>query len=189
MGCDIHLYREKKLDGVWVSADTWTNAYNEGLDVDYDDRAYTGRNYDLFGLLAGVRGDIPGHFEARCMPDDCCAEIAAVAERWGCDGHSHSYLNLSELQATAERLKVSPVPISGMMHKDQLARLHASIAAGEPDWDLLYPYCQGTTSPDYVSFSVDVPGDYVIGGCLQKIINSLEGIGGDDQRIVFFFDN
>src|ERR1043165_5948206 len=48
MGCDIHLYREKRENGVWISADKWT-AFDygddeKGVTVEYEDRAYTGEN-------------------------------------------------------------------------------------------------------------------------------------------------
>ena len=64
MGCDIHLFSEKKKTvndkEVWVNADYWTiNPYfgtdktEQELDIV---SIYNNRNYDLFNLLAGVRG-------------------------------------------------------------------------------------------------------------------------------------
>ncbi len=61
MGWDIHFYVEKQVDGAWQSADQWTpNEYagDEGeppLTIRYEDRFYTSRNYNLFGILANVR--------------------------------------------------------------------------------------------------------------------------------------
>lgn len=116
MGCDIHLYVEKKQDGQWVSADKWTpNKYagEEGepdMSVEYEDYFYNGRNYNLFAILADVRngrgfaGCKTGAgfnpiAEPRGVPEDACAEYKAVTGRWDGDGHSHSYFTVSELLA------------------------------------------------------------------------------------------
>ena len=111
MGCDIHFYVEKKENGKWVSADMWTKEEGEKRkSVNYDKRFYTGRNYDLFAILADVRN---GHGVAGCgtgdgfvpisapkgLPKDVCTEIKTEAKVWGSDGHSHSYFTLAELFA------------------------------------------------------------------------------------------
>lgn len=131
MGCDIHLFVEKRFfkyddeekeNGVWVSADKWSiNEYyylypddkESMLHVDRDDCFYTGRNYDLFAILANVRnghgfigcdtgdGFIPIFFipisMPRDLPGDISPEVKAQADDWGADGHSHSWLTLKEL--------------------------------------------------------------------------------------------
>lgn len=114
MGCDIHLYVERRVDGKWVTADKWTpNKYagEEGeppMALEYDDRFYTGRNYNLFAILADVRNGhgfagikTSGGFvpiaEPRGIPDDACPEYRAESERYGEDGHSHSYFTVAEL--------------------------------------------------------------------------------------------
>lgn len=85
----------------WVSVDKWTN--EDGyIGVPYDDRFYTGRNYNLFSALCGVRSD---HFynsprcisEPKGLPVDCSNEVNQVSEEWGSDGHSHNYNTLREL--------------------------------------------------------------------------------------------
>lgn len=114
MGCDIHFYTEKKVDGAWTPADHWEqNEYagEEGepaVRVPYEKAFYTGRNYNLFAILAGVRngrgfagidtgdGVVPID-DPRGLPDDVTAPVKADAERWGIDGHSHSWLTLAEL--------------------------------------------------------------------------------------------
>ena len=67
MGCDIHMYKEKRVDGVWVAADEWTpDEYEEGrMEVQWEKR-FTERNYELFGALSkGVRSEHPYSFEPR----------------------------------------------------------------------------------------------------------------------------
>lgn len=185
MGCDIHLFREKRVGGKWVAEDEWVDG-----SVDWEKR-FTDRNYNLFAILAGVRErEIPPYkFEPRGLPLNVCNEIAEHSGEYGGDGHSHSYLYLHELKELRAFLAEQTHTVSGMKNKDELAALEGAIESGNPDWDLLYPYCQGTNDPKQVKFSLDVPADFVVGKALDRIIASLSDIGGDQQRIVFFFDN
>jgi len=117
MGCDIHLYVEKRDEnGKWVSADTWTPddwAAKEGKDqfvVSFENRFYVDRNYDLFAILADVRngygfagidtgdGFIP-IADPRGLPFDVTLAVHAEGDAWDCDGHSHSYFTVAELKA------------------------------------------------------------------------------------------
>lgn len=193
MGCDIHLHKEKHVNGEWVTADVWESSdYGDdenSIDVPWEKR-FTGRNYNLFGLLSkGVRREFPFSFKPRGLPFNACQEIANNAEAWGCDGHSHSYLYLHELKDMREFLKTATLKISGMKDRDELAALRASIASDSPNWDLLYPYCQFTGMSSYEEFEIDVPASYIVGGDLDEIIGSFNGVDGDNHRIVFFFDN
>lgn len=114
MGCDIHFYVEKKIDGKWVSQDIWSkedpleNEETSFLYVDHAHSYYKGRNYNLFSILADVRngfgfaGVKTGEkfspiAPPRGVPEDSCIEIKKVVDQWEGDGHSHSYFNLKEL--------------------------------------------------------------------------------------------
>lgn len=60
------------------------------------------RNYEWFGALSSglsqYRGGRPVfQLDDRGTPDDCCREIAAEVERYGCDGHSHGWFMVSEI--------------------------------------------------------------------------------------------
>lgn len=115
MGCDIHLYVERKVDDKWVTADKWTpDPYaDEGeesrLIVDYHDCFYSERNYDLFAMLADVRnnigfgGCVPGAgfnpiVEPKGLPDDVSPEVKRESDELGLGFHSHSWLTLAELR-------------------------------------------------------------------------------------------
>jgi hypothetical protein len=193
MGCDIHLYKEKHVDGKWVTADAW-EAYDygdddKGIEVPYKKR-FTDRNYQLFGLLSkGVRSEHPFSFEPRGLPFNPCPEIARESEGWGEDGHSHSYLYLHELKDMAAYLEAATIRISGMKDKAGLDELRESIASGAPNWNLLWPYCGWSSSPSYVEFEQDIPASVYLGDGLKRIIDSFDGVDGDNHRIVFFFDN
>ena len=189
MGCDIHCYREKLVNGQWVTADEWENCYGEGMYVPWEKR-FTDRNYNLFSVLADVRTreTPPYQFEARGLPLRPCQEVARLIEEGSVD-HSASHLYLFELVELRDLMAANTIKVSGMKDRDQLAELRTSIASGKPNWDLLYPYCQGTSDPKQVEFEIDVPGTFIVGAGLDKLIASLQEIGGDNQRMVFWFDN
>lgn len=107
MGCDIHIYVEQRVNGVW-----------EQVSDDIDN----GRNYDLFSILADVRngrgfagvdtgdGYVPIS-EPKGMPEDVSKGLIENV-CWDYD-HSHSYLSLRELieydwtQVTTKRFQIS----------------------------------------------------------------------------------
>jgi len=190
MGCDIHLYREKLVNGTWLTADEWVDKYGEGADVPFE-KQFRDRNYNLFGMLAGVRvrEEPPYQFKPRGMPMKACDQVMKACEFWDTDGHSHSYLYLHEIKELRVFLASQTMKVSGMKHADELAALEASIASGNPDWNLLFPYCQWTTDKRQKEFCIDFPSDFMVGDALDRIIASLQDIGGDQQRIVFWFDN
>ena len=195
MGCDIHIYREKQINGEWVSADKWTpydyGDDDKGVTVEWDDRAFTGRNYNLFGLLSDdVRTSHPFSFAPRGMPVNASPEVSALSEGWGVDGHGHSYLYLHELRDMQKYIQTATVQIEGMKNRDELKKLRDSIASDSPDWRLLYPYCKWSSDTvNNETFTLDVPASFIVGDGLEKIISSFDGIDGDNHRIVFFFDN
>lgn len=114
MGCDIHLYVERRVEGVWTPADMWKpskHAEDEGrLSLDYQDAFYHDRNYDLFAILADVRN---GHgvagvttglgfvpiAEPKGLPDDVSDVLKAESDYWDSDGHSHSWHTVADLMA------------------------------------------------------------------------------------------
>lgn len=94
MGCDIHIFVERKNnENRWVDSMIYENSvYGEGFTPlsDYE------RDYGLFATLAGVRGDNPIEYP-KGIPEDCSPEYRKLCEDWGDDGHSHSYFTLREL--------------------------------------------------------------------------------------------
>jgi len=58
MGCDIHCYIEYKKK----NSDRWIN---------FGGRINPGRNYQMFGTMAGVRNDSVVYIEPRGFPEDC----------------------------------------------------------------------------------------------------------------------
>lgn len=114
MGCDIHLFVEKRRKGKWEPADQWKRnkyAEHEGereLEVPYKKKFYSGRNYSLFSILANVRNgfgfagcDTGDGFKPiaapRGLPLDVTSVVKAESDHWGVDGHSHSWFLLAEI--------------------------------------------------------------------------------------------
>lgn len=85
MGCDIHTYAERKTG----------NTYKLVKDM----TPFDWRAYGMYGFLAGVRNysDVPALAANRGLPDDVCAQVSAEYERWGCDAHSASWIDVQEL--------------------------------------------------------------------------------------------
>lgn len=111
MGCDIHLYVEKREDSRWVTCDSWETdpKYPEDRPtVPYEKMWYRDRHYDLFSILADVRngrgfagvktgqGFVP-ILQPRGIPEDACPEYLSEVEGYGLDVHSHSWLTLREI--------------------------------------------------------------------------------------------
>lgn len=115
MGCDIHMYIEyRQGNGMpWLADDhhepkakeycsncehCLKGQYLECEDayVHYNQVVATGRNYWLFGLLANVRGDGPRN--PLGLPNDVSSVIKAASDRYGSDGHSHSYIYLEDFK-------------------------------------------------------------------------------------------
>lgn len=108
MGCDIHLWTEVRRNGKWETAGAWVeNRYYESEDNEsvYNrprirEEFYGSRNYSLFALLAGVRGehpDAPPLAPDRGLPADVSAEVQKYSDLMAGDGHSHTYLTLREI--------------------------------------------------------------------------------------------
>ena len=119
MGCDIHIYRERKVNGNWETSTTETvNYYGEGEEYtsvsngidSFEEGAvrYVGRNYNLFSFLSGVRSYGETWFmdpiaEDRGFPEDICDVNKQLLD--DCDLHSHGYVTLAELNDLIQETK------------------------------------------------------------------------------------
>ena len=93
MGCDIHLHEEVKINGKWHHYSVrWIH-----------------RNYRMFARLADVRNyDInePEYIQPisqpRGIPEDSTELTKFDCDRWGVDGHSHSWIGADEIREFKE---------------------------------------------------------------------------------------
>lgn len=114
MGCDIHT----SLVDLWPKRDERSRYY-----VEMANDVLRNRNYRLFSVLAGVRGDGTDEFIApRGLPEWWNKPFDEHEERTGanCGDHSHSWLTIPELRAAAERYR--PYPHEGGTDKDRTKR-------------------------------------------------------------------
>lgn len=112
MGCDIHVYRERKVHGKWET-DTLVENDNDEYSSYESGLGYVSRNYLLFGLLSNVRslGNFPitPPAEDRGFPSDATEINQACSDQMDGDGHSHGWLNLEELHKLHEEYKQAVV--------------------------------------------------------------------------------
>lgn len=104
MGCDIHTYVEKKVNGNWHNIDAWhINEYYdpekpEDCEPEYSCYGFdNGRDYQLFANLAGVRGEYPWSLKPKGFPEDAAQATYKEFKTWDMDAHTPSYLTYGEL--------------------------------------------------------------------------------------------
>jgi hypothetical protein len=201
MGCDIHLFTEIKKSinsqDKWVNADNWryNPYYQEGNDDGERmlsvESIYSGRNYELFGILAGVRDHSNDSIDdPRGLPEDVSEVTKKESDRWDGDGHSHSWLTLKELK---EYQGLHPVVKREGFISPEDAEL---LDAGEETPDV---WCEFTSVSTWVKREWEEGYDV-----LKPIIDEMDKrvreefwVWGDEPkpeldekiRIVFWFDN
>ena len=84
MATDIWIHVEYKSR----KTGKWTYAY----EVDGD------RNYNLFSILAGTRGDCLPLYNPRGLPSDISDMAKKEYEDWGADAHTPSWLTTQEFK-------------------------------------------------------------------------------------------
>jgi len=98
MGCDIHCFIEKKTDekyNVWQQVKIYNvNEWSYGLDVV---NPYDGRSYDLFSILAGVRGEYEPLVSPRGLPENLSQDVEKEKIWWNEDYHTPTWYDLNEL--------------------------------------------------------------------------------------------
>lgn len=134
MGCDIHAFAEVREKKKWIKLDDrFENDYPKSMKCEWCEKVSevtSDRNYDLFGLLAGVRGDIDIEeiSPPKGIPEDASHGYLHKVEYWDGDCHSHSYFTLKELKESLsgnERLLQEPI--------DRLEKAKKEII---DEWDL-----------------------------------------------------
>lgn len=127
MGCDIHMVLEQKVGNHWIGQHKFRAIRDK-------ERGWVGwraieRRYPLFADLAGVRGepeDTRG-MAARGMPLDASPLARQFAEKWGNDGHSHTWRTAEDFAYLHAK------------HTDELTKILAEKVKGETR-DPLFDY-------------------------------------------------
>lgn len=186
MGCDIHLYVEKKTKGKWQHI-----AGN----------FYDSRNYETFAILADVRNGngIKPISPPKGLPIDVSKAVRQESDNWGRDGHSHSYLTMQELSGFDWK---QVVYIGGIVDEQDY---HLFKKTGHPPQS----WCQGVSGPNIEVVTPEemekpntngkdrfcrirwpmVYNDEVDSGFVEMLEELKEMGKPDEVRIVFWFDN
>jgi len=88
MGCDIHASIEAKL----IEDRDFIMCVARDIKID--------RWYELFNVLAGVRGDGNALFEIRRKPNIVSDEVREEFDKWEGDAHTYSWITFRELKKT-----------------------------------------------------------------------------------------
>lgn len=97
MGCDIHCFVEKadKDYDFWYQVKLYrVSPYYNDLEIV---RAYDDRDYNLFSILAGVRGIYEPLIEPRGLPKNLSEDVRKESEWIGSDAHTQTWYDLNEL--------------------------------------------------------------------------------------------
>jgi hypothetical protein len=155
MGTDVHITIEKKIKThkhgeVWATVNTLNSVFPDGL-VGSDKVNNTPygnfyriecRNYAFFHDIANVRGE--GEYQERGLPTDIAPLTERIADGWGIDGHSHSYLYADEMiplyvkhhLTDEEKSKLFADRITGLSSIQTfhlIMERHFNVATGEED--------------------------------------------------------
>lgn len=105
MGCDIHVFTEVYKDGKWNHVDTLVESreyfpYNvidnyPAAPYYIVDSVYDDRNYQVFSILAGVRGSYEPIDQPRGFPDNLSDTLQEIVDFHF--EHTSSWLTLKEL--------------------------------------------------------------------------------------------
>jgi hypothetical protein len=106
VGCDIHAYVEvqgdrgwQKVGAVFDNPDYRPESPSNDWNTPRTDHPIRWRDYEMFAIFAGVRnrfGIVP-IAEPRDLPPDVSLEVRRLSKKFDDDGHSHSWLLLSEI--------------------------------------------------------------------------------------------
>jgi hypothetical protein len=183
----------------------------------HTDNPYDERNYDLFAMLADVRN---GHgfagldtgnrlnpiSEPRGLPLDVTEGVKQNSDRWGCDGHSHSWLLLSELEAYNWDQVVTKRGVVGLrdyqIFKEKGAPEAWCADVAGPKFvsnekmdqlimdELLVAEDNGFTSKYMTRIEWKQTYRSRVGEFIEETIPRLRELGApNDVRLVFWFDN
>jgi hypothetical protein len=196
MGCDIHMYTEKKdHKGVWRCTDFYevNQYYNEDEKDEWEPEFnhfdfYRGRNYELFGVLAGVRSEAVKFIPPKGVPLDASKECQADFKRWDSDAHTPSWLTLGEIKQLQKDIG-NTVKRSGMISQTQMDELKNG---KKPD-----TWCGWTSNDSYVH--AEWEDEYnPLDGFIEQLNtflsmkfwkHEIDAMNDSDFRVVFWFDN
>jgi len=152
---------QKLVDCHWCDGIGVRKVKRAKSNEDYNEHPhpYTGQNYRLFSILAGVRrydDDVEPVYPPRGIPEDACRYIKEAWKEEEGDGHTPSYLNVHEIEQAF-------VVRHGLLVEEHVQEE----AKKDREW------CK----------------DFLDGTLKKLLLPIAEQIGKENVRIVFWFDN
>jgi hypothetical protein len=125
----------------------------------------------MFGLLANVRGDGPR--DPLGLPEDVSEVIKDAAEKWGIDGHSHSFMSLEQFKKVVfDEAQCSPTDRADAFYDKDYSE--EGYRRRPPYYTTIVNYCENLKKEK----------------SLDKILLQDESVSSEVQvRLVFWFDN
>lgn len=167
MGCDIHVFVERKIDdGDWEIHPGHINRVDDGIVSEIREVDTVSRDYNLFAKLANVRG-----YSGRVplgIPDDISDAIELKLDDWGVDGHSHSFMSIEEFEQILKKAGYEETDATDMFP----SRRGFMAGVGTPPFSTIVAACKR----DAEELKVD------------NILLTEEEINVQ-HRVIFFFDN
>lgn len=173
MGCDIHMYIEYKVDdGEWIAHESHVETEEEGIRP----ISATGRNYYLFGLLAGVRSiDSGNNLKPRGLPLDVTSVIKKAHEHWGVDAHSVSFLFMEEFKDVIRKYNKTK-----REHRIPLNPKRTDMFFDYNHGFIQFPPSFSTIISGAKKHKADIQADFILLGAKPPNV---------EYRLIFWFDN
>jgi hypothetical protein len=210
MGCDIHVYVERKMNGVWEAVpDEYGPIHPYYSETNQNDtfnvNCWTvARNYSLFGILAGVRSNIEPISSPKGIPEDVSSFVEKEYSNWrlrGDSAHTPSFFTLQELLNVKDEsyytyLGVDPVNYKKFLNGEEdivgSYSLSSQQLISNEEMDRLIKLSPFLGSDRYFT-EINYSQKYssVGGHFWNNIIPSMQKLDRDPSnvRIVFWFDN
>lgn len=138
MGCDIHMFIEKKTDekyNIWERVSLYyINQYTRDIECA---EPYNGRDYNLFSLLAGVRGWYEPFDSCRGLPESVSSKVEAEYRSWDGCCHSATWYDLYELKLFIKEFKITHAEDEEEIEEQMIPRL-------EGLWESIINYLEFT---------------------------------------------
>jgi hypothetical protein len=170
MGCDIHNYVERKINGVWeLVPDTYGPLdYMANYSDKYNRHAWSlPRSYNFFATLAGVRNynELTPIHEPKGIPEDASEVLKKEWEQWQYDGHTPSFFSVKELLEAKDKMCV----VVGFLDIEQYKKFKSN---GKPDdWFISAPNHLRMSGKDIAVISNEE---------MDRIINLLSFLDGKE---------
>jgi hypothetical protein len=198
MGCDIHLFVERKVGDVWKRVSS-KRGYKGPHDLEPSWRPC--RNYTLFGILAGVRSTIlNADIPPRGLPEDVSKAVKKEFKNYH---HTPSYLTLPELIEMREKFADIPCYLdvtkfkkykkTGVVPQDYYSSIPRNIRpvsneqmARVMNMAAFLDENEYFTKIDYKESYKDIAPDFFV-----HIVSEMEKLSKDINKVrcVFWFDS